>query len=133
MATEGGYLQSAVKLNWFVVAPGERVGILIDFSKLAPGTKVIMNNTANAPFPDGDPADPDTVGQIMQFTVANKTDLQPKRLPTILNPTLKGAFPTLKPTNLNRTLPYFEQMKWVSLGDNGPLGVFLNGQRWVVY
>lgn len=125
IATDGGYLKSAVKLNWLVVAPGERVGILIDFSKLPSGAKVIMNNTANAPFPDGDPADPDTVGQIMQFTVTNRTGFRARTLPTILNPTLKGAFPTLKPTNLTRTLPFFEEM-----GPDGPLGVFLNGQKW---
>ena len=127
IGTEGGYLQSAVKLNWVVIAPGERADILIDFSKLAPGTKVIMNNTARAPYPTGDPADPNTTGQIMQFTVGSKCGFTARWLPSILNPTLKGAFPTLKPTSLNRTLPYFEEMS--ETGE--PLGVFLNGQRWV--
>jgi FtsP/CotA-like multicopper oxidase with cupredoxin domain len=126
IGTDGGYLKSAVKLNWAVIAPGERVDILVDFSKLAPGTKVIMTNAANAPYPSGVSVDPETTGQIMQFTVGNKCGFSAKRLPSNLNPTLKGTFPTLKPTSLNRTLPYFEQ---VSEADE-PLGVFLNGQRW---
>jgi spore coat protein A len=127
IGSEGGYLQSAVNLNWTLIAPGERADILVDFSKLAPGTKVIMNNTAATPYPTGDPVDPQTTGQIMQFTVGNKCGFTARYLPSILNPTLKGAFPTLKPTRLNRTLPYFEQMS----ASGEPLGVFLNGQRWV--
>jgi spore coat protein A len=122
--TDGGYLQSAVKENSLLIAPGERVGILVDFSKLAPGTKVIMTNDANAPYPDGDPVDSNTA-QIMQFTVGQHAGFKAKNLPQTLAPTLKGTYPTLKTTTLTRTLPYFEEM-----GDNGPLGVFLNGQRW---
>jgi len=122
--TDGGYMQSAVQMNSLLIAPGERAGILVDFSKLAPGTKVIMNNNANAPYPTGDPVDQNT-NQIMQFTVGSNCGFKAKTLPATLADTLRGAFPTLKPTNLNRTLPYFEEM-----GDNGPLGVFLNGQRW---
>jgi spore coat protein A, manganese oxidase len=124
--TDQGYLQSAVKMNSLLIAPGERVGILVDFSKLAPGTKVIMNNDANAPYPDGDAVDQNT-NQIMQFTVGHSGGFKAKTLPHFLTDTLiTNTFPTLKATPLNRTLPYFEAMS-----DSGdPLGVFLNGQRW---
>lgn len=123
--TDGGYMQSAVKMNSLLIAPGERVGILVDFSKLAPGTKVIMQNNANAPYPTGDPVDQNT-NQIMQFTVGNCQGFKAKTLPNFLTDTLKSnTFPTLKQNSGNRTLPYFEQM-----GTGGPLGVFLNGQRW---
>jgi spore coat protein A len=122
--SDGGYIQSAVTANSLLIAPGERVGILVDFSKLAPGTKVIMTNDANAPHPTGDSVDEHT-GQIMQFTVGYKCGFTPKILPSTLASTLKGTYPTLKPTTQTRTLPYFEEM-----GDNGPLGVFLNAQRW---
>ncbi len=124
--SDGGYLQSAAELESLVFAPGERVGILVDFSKLAPGTKVVMTNSANAPFPNGDPVDPDNTGQIMQFTVTNKCGFQAKALPEKLNPTLKYTFPTLKPNSPSRTLPFFEQMSAI----DEPLGVFLNGQKW---
>ena len=36
IGSDGGYLKSAVKLNSLVIAPGERVDILVDFSKLKP-------------------------------------------------------------------------------------------------
>ena len=37
--TDGGYMQSAVKMNSLLIAPGERVGILVDFSKLCTRNK----------------------------------------------------------------------------------------------
>jgi FtsP/CotA-like multicopper oxidase with cupredoxin domain len=126
IGTEGGYLKSAVKLDWLVIAPGERADILVDFSCLKPGTKVIMTNTAPAPFPDGDPANPNTVGQIMQFTVKWRYGFEAKWLPNILNPTLKGEFPTLGEPDNTRILPYFEVMS----ATDEPLGVFLTGQKW---
>lgn len=126
IGTDGGYLRSAVKLESLLIAPGQRADILVDFSKLSPGTKVIMNNNANAPFPDGDPVDPETTGQIMQFTVKRNHGFDAKPLPYILNPTLKGSYPTLTDVAKRRILPFFEEM-----GENGPLGVFLNGQKWM--
>ena len=123
--SDGGYIKSAVTMNSLVIAPGERVGILVDFKNLAPGTKVIMKNTAPAPYPNGDPVDENT-GQIMQFTVGAKTGYRAKTLPTTLASTLKGSFPTLKSDSPSRTLPYFEAMS----PTDQPLGIFLNGQRW---
>ncbi len=125
IGTDGGYLQSAVELTSLVVAPGERADILIDFTKLKPGTQIIMNNDANAPYPSGDPVDENTA-QIMQFTVGNKLGFRARNLPNYLEPTLRGVFPTLKADSPSRTLPYFEE---VNAADE-PLGVFLNGQKW---
>jgi FtsP/CotA-like multicopper oxidase with cupredoxin domain len=126
IGTDGGYLQSAVQLTSLLIAPGERVDILVDFSKLAPGTKVIMTNDANAPYPDGDPVEIGNTDQIMQFTVGNKLGFKARNLPPLLEPTLKGSFPTLVADSPSRTLPYFEEM------NNGePVGVFLNGQKWM--
>jgi len=54
----------------------ERADVIVDFSGLAPGTRVRMINTApDAPFggfPDI-PADPATTGQVMEFTVVTDT------------------------------------------------------------
>jgi FtsP/CotA-like multicopper oxidase with cupredoxin domain len=119
IGTDGGYLPQPVELSSLLIAPAERADILIDFSSLAPGTTVILTNTANAPFPDGTPADPQTVGQIMQFRVINESVLPPKKLPPVLN-----NIPQLKPTK-TRTLTLFELE-----GPNGPLKVTLDGQLW---
>ena len=39
----------------FVIAPGERRDVLVDFTGAPAGTTVRLLNDANAPFPDGDP------------------------------------------------------------------------------
>ncbi|AIG26579.1 multicopper oxidase domain-containing protein [Brevibacillus laterosporus] len=64
-------------------------------------------------------ADPQTVGQIMQFTVIKKKVLSPKKLPSILQ-----KIPKLKPTK-TRTLTLYELE-----GPNRPLQVTLDGQLW---
>src|SRR5215468_1522609 len=66
---DGSYLPAAATLTEALVAPAERADILVDFSTLAPGTKVVLTTDAPAPFPGGDLPDPATTGQIMQFTV----------------------------------------------------------------
>jgi spore coat protein A len=139
IGTDGGYMKSAVKQTELTIAPGERADVLVDFSGLPAGTKVLMKNIANAPYPNGSPeanADPETTGQIMQFTVTGKSvpalvklkaslttaATKPDR---ILNNDLKGIWPTLpEPTN-TRTMTLWEVM-----GMGGPLEVLVNGQKW---
>jgi len=125
IGSDGGYLQAPAPLTELTIAPGERVDILVDFSNLAPGTKVILENTAKAPFPRGAPADPQTVGQIMQFTVTANAGPTPATLPAPLNPTLTGVFPTLPLPTKTRTL-----VLWEVMGAAGPLEILLNGQKW---
>jgi spore coat protein A, manganese oxidase len=80
IGTEGGFLAKAVKVpssvpflitdtdfltgspsldpskinKSLVVAPAERPDIIVDFSLVPPGTKVVLYNDAPAPFPSGD-------------------------------------------------------------------------------
>jgi spore coat protein A len=83
-------------------------------------TKLILENHSNAPFPDGDSPDPNTIGSIMQFTVVFSPPVKPRILPKKTN-----KIPTLIPNMPTRTLTLFEVM-----GDNGPLEVLLDGQKW---
>jgi spore coat protein A, manganese oxidase len=68
IGSEGGFLPAPVTLNappvsfpgvaqtlpnQFLVAPAERADVLIDFSALPVGTKLILYNDAPAPFPGG--------------------------------------------------------------------------------
>jgi len=132
IGSDGGYLKSAVYgLEEFTIAPGERTDILVDFSGLEAGTKVILRNTAYAPFkggePGGDPADPETVGQIMQFTVTANEGFGPQSLPDPLNDLLAEEWPTLpEEISEERILPLVEVMSPV----DEPLEVLLNGQKW---
>ncbi|TFH25076.1 copper oxidase [Candidatus Bathyarchaeota archaeon] len=135
IGSDGGYLKAPVSMKSLTIAPGERADILVDFSAVAPGTTIIVENKAKAPFPNGAQPDPQTTGQIMQFTVTGNAGFNkglPITLPVPLNPTLTGAvFPTLPagpvPTGVNpRTLPLVEVM-----GPLGPLEALLNGQTWM--
>lgn len=88
IGSEGGLLNSPVALNRLIMAPGERADVLIDFSGLAAGTKIVLKNVAPVPFPDG-PRSRRRGGlpikEIMQFTVgaANGTGT----IPTVLRET----------------------------------------------
>jgi FtsP/CotA-like multicopper oxidase with cupredoxin domain len=120
IGSDGGYLPHPVHLNSLLLAPAERADILVDFSCIESGTKIILENTANAPFPDGDPSDHDTNGTIMCFTVIDSECKKAKKLPQKLN-----SIPKLKPNAHKRTLVLFEVE-----GPNGPIEVLLNGQKW---
>lgn len=120
IGTDGGYLHKPIQLVSLLISPGERADILVDFSKLTPGTKLILNNTANAPYPNGAAPDPETTGQIMQFTVLEKFVVPPAPLPEILN----CLYPLRCPCKV-RTLPLL-----VVGNATAPTELLLDGQNW---
>ena len=118
--SDGGYLKTSTSINSLLLGPGERADILVDFSNEAVGTKIILQNiaiTANS--------EKETVGQIMQFTVAGALGFAPKTLPTLLNPDLSGSWPTLPNPTKTRILSLIE-----SVGVNGDTAMYLDGQSW---
>ncbi len=121
IGSDGGFLPRPVELTSLLLGPGERADILVNFSHVPPGTKILLLNDANAPFPDGQSPDPNTVGQIMQFTVPEyaRKSVNPKELPDKLN-----KMPIFTPDK-ERILTLNEVM-----GPNGPIMVLLNGQMW---
>jgi FtsP/CotA-like multicopper oxidase with cupredoxin domain len=126
IGSDGGYLKAPVTLTSLTIGPAERADVLVDFSGIPAGTKIVLENSANSPFPDGDPFDPATTGQIMQFTVTGGNGFAPKTLPASLNPTLAGSFPNLPAPARTRILPLFE----VEGPTTEPLMSLLNGQLW---
>ena len=122
IGTDGGYLRAPVTVNPLLLAPGERADVVVDFSKLAVGTRIQMTNDAKAPYPAGRPADPATIGQIMQFRVVPLTSPDSSVVPAALN-----TIPTLTPTATTpvRTLTLNEVM-----GMAGPLSMYLDGKMW---
>lgn len=124
IASDGGYLRSPAVLKQLTIAPGERATVLVDFSMLAPGSKVLMTNSAKAPYPSGEKPDPRSVGQVMQFTVTGDVGASVPTLPALLNPDL-AIFPSLPAATKQRILTLTEVM-----GENGPLEILLNGQKW---
>ncbi|MDQ5846062.1 MAG: multicopper oxidase domain-containing protein [Acidobacteriota bacterium] len=72
IGAEGGLLNAPVALNQLTIAPGERADVLIDFSTLRVGSRVVLKNVAPTPFPDGPRARRRgglPIKEIMQFTV----------------------------------------------------------------
>lgn len=121
IGSDGGYLKSATNLTSLEIGTAERADILVDFSGLPIGSKILLQNTAvfNA-------SEAQNVGQVMQFTVNGNSGFKPETLPTLLNPTLAGSFPSL-PVPVNKKI-----MTLFAL--NGPadsVSMFLiNGQSW---
>lgn len=122
IGSDGGFLPHPVVLDSLLLAPAERADVLIDFSPLKPGTKVLLLNDANAPYPGGTAPDPETTGQIMQFSVPQNVPApeKPSELPACLN-----KIPVLIPDSPKRILTLYEVG-----GPNGPLEVLLDGQTW---
>lgn len=121
IGTGGGYLAEPLNMNAILLAPAERADILVDFSGVAPGTRIIMTNDANSPYPNGNPVDPATTGQIMQFTVGDGPSVAPEPLP----PTLSTITP-LRADSPSRTLTLNNTLSPA----NQPLEMLIDGQKW---
>ncbi|OPY78364.1 MAG: Spore coat protein A [Syntrophorhabdus sp. PtaU1.Bin153] len=52
IGTDGGYLDSPVRVTSLVIGPGERYQLIIDLGKYA-GKTLLMTNTGRTPFPKG--------------------------------------------------------------------------------
>ncbi len=127
IGSDGGYLKAPVTLTSLLLAPAERADIIVDFSSIASGAKVILQNTA---LTISTAEEKQTVGQIMQFTATDQTGTTPFNLaqaPTPFNPTLVGAdFPTLPKATKQRTLTLYE----VADQNNNMKVALLDGQMW---
>jgi spore coat protein A, manganese oxidase len=121
IGSDGGYLKSPVTLTSLVISPGERVDILLDFSNIAPGEKIILQNSD----PLLSESEKDTLGQILQFTILNDEGFSPKTLPMDLNPTLQGNYPTLPEPSNRRILTLIEQGF-----PPDTVAMLLDGQSW---
>ncbi|WP_257148398.1 multicopper oxidase family protein [Bacillus sp. AFS073361] len=67
IAAERGLMEQPMGVNEILLAPAERVEVIIDFTNLE-GRKIIMTNDAPAAFPSGHPVNEQT-GSVMQFRV----------------------------------------------------------------
>jgi len=121
IGTEGGYVKTPVQLTSMLLAPAERADILVDFSSVPAGQKIVLENFAGALVEN----DARTTGLIMQFTVIGEKGFTSKQLPADLNPTLTGNFPTLPKPIQQRTLTMIDVA-----GPNGSAMMLLDGQKW---
>ncbi|HEY3347266.1 MAG TPA: multicopper oxidase domain-containing protein [Nitrospirota bacterium] len=139
--TDGGYLDKPVqigpnnpRLKKLLMMPGERAGVIIDFSKFA-GKTLILHNTGNTPYPGGVFPDPATLGKIVQFRVAavpvvdnsyNPASGTPLRTaPIVRLVTTSGATAAGVTVNKRRQLTLNEVQ-----GPGGPLEILVNNTDW---
>jgi len=117
IGTDGGYLKAPAQLTSKTISPGERLDILVDFSNISAGEKIILRNLA-----DSESA---PTAQIMQFTVVSETGFAAQSLPQNLNPTLSADYPTLPDPVGKRILTLTDVA-----GKNGVAMMLLDGQKW---
>ena len=75
IGSDGGYLPAPQTVSNVVLGVTERADILVDFSGLAPGTQIILENV-------GQPLE--TLGTVMRFTVLDTVPVPPPALPATL-------------------------------------------------
>lgn len=131
VASDGGYLSHPVAVDTMTLAPAERADVVVDFSGLRPGTEILMTNSANAPFPGGDPVDPDTTAQVMKFVVGRlKTPDHSVPMSAQLDLRPNNPMVDLRPTAVPGQVPIRRLTLNEIEGDGGPLMVLVNNTRW---
>lgn len=107
IGTDGGLLAAPVELKGaLVIAPGERMDVIVDFAEAGMGERIVVTNNAPTPFPFGAPVVP-PANQIMAFDVSH--DLPAGFVDLPLPATLRsgGAFTVGEPAR-TRELLLFE-------------------------
>ena len=139
IATDDGYLVSAVSTTNVVIAPGERYEVIFDFSALLPGQVITMMNSARTPYPGGAKPTVNGTDTVMQFRVVantsgkpilpkivNGTPIRPVPLEPIFNAFVPPALPPLPPAgSIVRQLTLNEV-----IGLGGPLELVVNNSKY---
>jgi spore coat protein A len=71
IGTDGGLREAALVIDEITLGPAERADIVIDFEAMPPGTEILLQNSAPAPFP-GAPG-VGVVPEVMKFVVQNQS------------------------------------------------------------
>lgn len=71
IGTDLGLVPAPVAMTSLTILPGERADVVIDFASYAPGTEVLLQNSAPAPFP-GFPG-VGVIPDVMKFIVGSQT------------------------------------------------------------
>ncbi|WP_028391398.1 multicopper oxidase family protein [Bacillus cihuensis] len=86
IGTDSGFLEHSIGVKSLLLAPAERLDVIIDFSNLI-GKMITLKNAAPTHFPIGDPVDPDTTGIIMQFQVTKPlSNIDTSVIPSFMGP-----------------------------------------------
>jgi spore coat protein A len=88
IGNEGGFLPAPIEQSELLLGPAERADVIVDFTNVAPGSEIILQNVGpDEPFGGGkpgvdfDPADPGTTGQVMRFHIVEAKSSDPSTPP----------------------------------------------------
>jgi FtsP/CotA-like multicopper oxidase with cupredoxin domain len=126
IGNEGGFLPAPIVVSELLLAPAERADVIVDFTDVAVGSEIILENIApDEPFGGGvpgidfEPADPQTTGQVMRFHIGAATSVDTSTPPSQLE--LPAVGPLGSATN-TRQVSLNEQESatvWVSTDRDG--------------
>jgi spore coat protein A len=85
IGTDDALLAAPVVADQFVIGPGERYDVVVDFAGFE-GQSLVLRNVARSPYPKGDVVDPMTTGRIMLFHVGTEVTVPDQPLPGTLGP-----------------------------------------------
>jgi spore coat protein A, manganese oxidase len=140
IGSDGGFLNAPTDVDagtdppHLFLAPAERADVIIDFAGQSGRNFILVNGQgAFAPFPSGDPPDPNTNGQIMEFRVNQSLQGSDNSFnPANPQRSLRGSpIVNIKPASTGKTPDKRRQLILVEVeGDGGPLEVMLNNSHW---
>jgi len=81
---DGGLLPAPIALSNMTLGPAERADVIVDFAAIPPGTEILLENSAPAPFP-GTPG-VGVLPDVMKLVVQNQTGFT-NNVPASLRPT----------------------------------------------
>jgi len=122
IGSDGGLLPAPVTRTDLLMAPGERLDVLVDFSGLG-GKTFVLDNDAKAPYPDGDDIVP---ADVMMFKVSRRLAGQDKsKLPAVLN-----TVPLLDPASVVTTRDLVLSELDSAAPFENPIMAMINGAQW---
>ena len=91
IGNDGGLLPAPLELPELLLGPAERANVIVDFTHVAVGSEIVLENLApDEPFGGGtpgvdfEPANPATTGQVMRFHVVPATAVDTSTPPSQL-------------------------------------------------
>ncbi len=130
IATDDGYLDTAVSTPNLIIGPGERYEIVVDFSALAAGTNVILTNSARTPFPGGAKVVKGTTDTVMQFRVNLLLDQTIPDATVTAGTILRTGANAI--VNIKNVVPAIKRQLTLNevIGPGGPLELVLNNTKY---
>jgi bilirubin oxidase len=125
IGSDGSFLPSPVELGQLLMMPAERADVIVDFTNLATGTEIVLQNVGpdgpfrGLPIPDNERANPTTTGQVMKFVVVPRRGSDQSTHPLDLGlPQIPG---TGTPTNTRQVSLHGKASQVVHYPDGSPV------------